>query len=117
SGEPLSGNWQLTYITGPRIAFDGLYPERKPTLSLDTEKGTVNGNTSCNSYSGRFARMGMNLSFPEPLAMTRMACAGLGESVFLQALQRVDGYGISPDGQTLTLLENGLAVMAFARAE
>jgi|GEM_PF-73936 len=117
SGEPLGGNWQLTYITGPRIAFDGIYPERKPTLSLDTEKGTVNGNTSCNSYSGRFARKGMNLSFPEPLAMTRMACAGLGESVFLQALQRVDAYGISPDGQTLTLLENGLAVMAFARAE
>ena len=117
SGEPLGGNWQLTYITGPRIAFDGLYPDRKPTLSLDTEKGTVNGHTSCNSYSGRFARKGMSLSFPEPLAMTRMACAGLGESVFLQALQRVDGYGISPDGQTLTLLENGLAVMAFARAE
>jgi NAD(P)-dependent dehydrogenase (short-subunit alcohol dehydrogenase family)/heat shock protein HslJ len=117
SGEPLHGNWQLTYISGPRIAFDDLYPERKPTLTLDTEKGTVNGNTSCNSYSGHFARKGMNLTFPEPFAMTRMACPGLGESVFLQALQRVDAYGISPDGQTLTLLENGLALLAFSRLE
>ena len=30
----LNGNWELNYITGPRIAFDGLYPEKKPVLQL-----------------------------------------------------------------------------------
>ena len=35
----LDGSWQLTYISGPRIAFDGLYPDKKPMLVIDQGEG------------------------------------------------------------------------------
>jgi len=40
----LQGTWVLNYITGPRIAFDGLYPENKPQIQLDAS-GNLSGNT------------------------------------------------------------------------
>lgn len=32
----LSGNnWELEYLSGPRIAFNGLYPDKKPTITFN----------------------------------------------------------------------------------
>jgi len=40
----LEGTWELNYISGPRIAFDGLYPNKKPTINFDTKENRVSGN-------------------------------------------------------------------------
>ncbi len=31
----LPGTWELNYISGKRIAFEGLYPDKKPQISLN----------------------------------------------------------------------------------
>ena len=31
----LDGTWELNYVAGPRIAFNGLYPNNKPTITFD----------------------------------------------------------------------------------
>ena len=33
--------WELDYISGPRIAFEGLYPDKKPQISFNNETNKV----------------------------------------------------------------------------
>src|SRR6218665_3958733 len=47
----LEGTWELNYITGPRITFDGLFPNKKPTIIFNTKDNQVSGNNSCNTYT------------------------------------------------------------------
>ena len=42
----LQGNWELNYISGKKIAFEGLYPDKRPQITFDVVKNQVNGNTS-----------------------------------------------------------------------
>lgn len=108
----LTGTWQLNYISGPRIAFAGLYPDQKPTLSF--EGGNVSGCTSCNSLRGPVTISGNTIRFSDAMAMTRKACPGEGERVFLDMLKRVNRYALS-DANTLNLLIDDVAVMRFVR--
>jgi len=110
----LQGTWQLNYITGPRIAFEGLYPNRRPTLSFDAKRKKIAGNTGCNSFSGPLTAEGKKISFAEPMAMTKMACPGEGETVFLETLKKINGYDVTA-GYTLTLLMGEVAMMRFTK--
>jgi len=110
----LRGKWQLNYISGPRITFDGLYPDKKPFLTFETTKKKISGNTSCNSFSGTFTIDGKQLKFADNLVMTRMACDGDGETTFLHALKNINGYDVTA-GYTLTLLMDDVAMMRFTK--
>ena len=33
--------WELEYISGPRIAFEGLYPNKKPQITFDQKETKV----------------------------------------------------------------------------
>ena len=114
ANQSADGTWELNYISGRRIAFDGLYPEKKPILMLDTAAKRVSGSTSCNSFNGMFTMDGGKINFNQPLAMTRMLCSGEGEQAFLDVLKTVNGYAVS-DGNTLTLIMGDIAVMRFTR--
>ena len=70
----LEGPWELNYITGPRIAFDGLYPEKKPTINFNIKENLVSGNNSCNSYTGKINVTENKMNFPEPMIATKMMC-------------------------------------------
>jgi heat shock protein HslJ len=109
----LDGSWQLTYISGIKIALEGLYPERKPVLNLDEANKRFSGNTSCNSFSGVLTIEENKLHFPETMMMTKMFCQGEGEASFVNALKIVDSYAI--EGNTLKLLVNNVPVMKFTR--
>lgn len=110
----LSGEWELFYITGPRIAFDGLYPRRKPMLRFDLEKARVSGNTSCNSLSGELKAEAENkISFKKGFATTKMFCEGTGEHTFLKALEQVETYAIKDS--TLSLSSNLGVIMRFKK--
>lgn len=109
----LGGRWELNYISGPRIAFEGLYPEQKPTLTFGSD-GRLSGNTSCNAFNGPVTVNGNTIRFAENMAMTRKMCPGEGESVFLNTLKRVNRYALS-DPNTLVLLADDVAVMRFTR--
>lgn len=108
----LSGTWELDYISGPRIAFNGLYPGKKPTIKFEVAEKRVSGNTSCNSFSGALVADDSTINFNGPLAMTKMACPGEGETTFLEMLKKVGSYSISND-TTLNFMMGDIAIMRF----
>jgi heat shock protein HslJ len=110
----LNGTWELNYISGPRIAFEGLYPEKKPTITFDVAGNKVMGNSSCNSFNGKLNVTGNKINFNEPMAMTRMMCPGDGETTFMETLKKVDSWSVT-DGKTLNLLMGDVAMMRFSK--
>lgn len=110
----LNGKWRLNYITGPRIAFDGLYPSKKPYIVLDTVQLKANGNTGCNNFSGQFKLVGDSVRFGN-MATTMMSCVdgGQGETVFLGMLDKVSHYRVSHD--TLWFRFKKIDAMRFVR--
>lgn len=61
----LNGTWDLNYISGIRIAFDGLYPEKKPTISFNLSSNELSGNTTCNGFTSKFTINGYNIKFSD----------------------------------------------------
>ena len=106
--------WELEYISGPRIAFDGLFPEKKPQITFDKESHKVTGTDSCNGYSADFELDENSLSFGEPGPTTMMFCGG-GERQFLNMMQKIDGY-IIQDGE-LNLMTDQVPMMRFKKVE
>lgn len=112
--DDLDGTWVLNYISGPRIAFEGLYPNKRPEINISIVDKRVTGNTGCNSFSGPFKVEANKIGFSEDMAMTRMVCPGEGETVFLQTLKKINTYALS-GRNTLTLIMEDIALMRFIR--
>lgn len=106
--------WELVYISGPRIAFDGLFPEKKPQITFDQETHKVTGTDSCNGYSADFELDENTISFGEPGPTTMMFCGG-GERQFLNMMQKIDSYII--EGGELNLLAGEVPMMRFKKVE
>lgn len=107
----LGGSWELNYISGPRIAFNGLYPAKKPTLTFDITNKKVSGNTSCNSFSGALVADDTTINFTHPMAMTKMACPGEGEAIFMEMLRKTSSYSVNDS--TLNFMMGDIAIMRF----
>lgn len=112
----LDGTWELNYITGPKITFDGLYPNKKPTIVFNIKENQVSGNNSCNSYTGKLNVTGNKIDFTQPMAVTKMMCLdGQGEQVYMNALQKITSYDITDDGKTLNFISGDIAMMRFTK--
>ncbi|WP_375445645.1 META domain-containing protein [uncultured Fibrella sp.] len=109
----LDGSWELSYLAATGTDLATLYPNNKPTLTIDESNQRITGSTGCNSFTGPFSTAATGFAFPEAAAMTRMMCSGNGEQAFLSTIKRANRYAIS--GDTLTLLADDVAVMRFAR--
>ena len=114
----LGGTWELNYITGPRIAFNGLYPDKKPTIIFDLKENKVAGNNSCNQYFGNLQVDGNKINFKDAkMGMSMMACPGEGENVYMKTLEKIDSYSISDDGKTLNFMMGDIAMMRFMKRD
>jgi heat shock protein HslJ len=114
SAEQLNGTWELNYISGPRIAFEGLYPNKKPTITFDTKENRVSGNNSCNSFTGKLNIDGHKISFKDGLASTRMMCMdNQGEQVFMDTMLKITSYDVTDNGKTLNFISGDIAMMRF----
>ncbi len=110
----LAGHWELFYITGPRITFEGLYPDKKPNLTFKSGQIEFSGFTSCNGMSAKFQNKKKGNLF-RPGVMTMMACPGNGEQTFLKEFNRVDDYKVT--GDTLTMFHDKIPTMKFVKKE
>ena len=110
----LSGTWELNYISGPRIAFEGLYPDKKPQVSFNLTANELGGNTSCNGFSSKITINGNKITIAEPFAKTMIFCEGGGESTFLNMLKKLNKYAVT-DSNTLTFMIDDVAVMRFSK--
>jgi len=112
----LGGTWELNYISGPRIAFNGLYPGQKPQMVFNLSDKRISGNSSCNSFSGKLLADDSSINFNEPLVTTKMACPGEGEAVFFETLKKVNKYTITGD-TTLNFMMGDIAIMRFRKIQ
>lgn len=106
--------WELEYISGPRIAFEGLYPNKKPQITFDQKETKVFGNNGCNGYSAPYTLSGKSLTFGEPGPATLMFCDGGGEQQFLQQMKKITSYSIDKDGK-LNLIQGDVPMMRFKK--
>lgn len=104
--------WELEYMSGPRIAFDGLFPNKKPQLTFDKNENRVAGTDSCNGYSADYTLEGNSISFGEPGPTTMMFCGG-SERQFLQLMKKIDG--LSFEEGKLNLLVGDIPMMRFKK--
>lgn len=112
TNKDLDGSWVLTYITGPRITFEGLYPENKPTLIFDLENKRISGNTSCNSYGAGIILDKDKIKIEKPFS-TMMACPGNGESTYINTLLKVKTFKVDQD--TLSFYTDDIETMRFVK--
>ncbi len=108
-----ANSWELEYITGPRITFQGLFPGEKPMIMLNND-GTVTGTSSCNPYNTKYTTTGKMINFEVPMVATTAYC-GDGEVVFLETMKQVNKYRITSDGK-LELLMNDVPMMRFKKS-
>ncbi len=111
----LDGNWELTYVSGSKMEFNNLFPDRKPFILFNTKESKVSGNTGCNSFTGMLSSISSGkIRFDENMAMTKMFCQGEGESVFTEQLKQVNSFDISDDG-ILHLTHDGDDIMRLSK--
>jgi heat shock protein HslJ len=97
-----SGSWELSELFGSAVqAAD--YMKGLPNMAF-SEDGKFTGSTGCNQFTGDYSLEGAALKV-NPGAMSKMACPGDGEALFLNAISKVAGAKI--DGDKLTLLDEG----------
>ena len=111
SGALYDTAWELEYLSGPRIAFQGLFPDKKPLIRFDATTQQVTGTTGCNGYSASYTLENHTISFGEPGPTTMMYC-GEGEKYFLNTLQKVNTYTIDAEGK-LNLMIDEVSMMRF----
>lgn len=107
--------WQLEYMSGPRIAFEGLFPDKKPEIMFNKATSEVTGNNSCNGYTAEYALDGKSISFGEPGPTTMRYC-GEGEPQFLNMMKKIDGYSFDADGK-LNLMIGDVPMMRFKKIQ
>lgn len=106
--------WELEYVTGPRIAFQGLFPEEKPVITFNKSMNTATGTTGCNGYNAAYKINGKMISFQDP-AITTMRYCGDGEIIFLKTMKEITNYRMTTDGK-LELLMNDIVMMRFKKS-
>ena len=101
----INGNWHLIDMYTPSTDPGSLFPDKQPYLRLDSSTLQASGSTGCNRFSGQFVAVNRQFRFDmNKMILTRMACKGPGEGVFLETLGRVNRYRLQND--TLLFLAN-----------
>jgi len=105
--------WELEYLSGSRIAFSGLYPDKKPKIAFNQETNQIEGSNSCNGYTAEYTLDGKSISFGEPGPTTMMFC-GQGEQQFLSMMKKIKAYSFDADGK-LNLMIGDVPMMRFKK--
>jgi len=111
-GEPKSlltgGEWIVETIGGAPVV------DKPEATILFMEEGRVAGNASCNRFIGGYYLTGEGLSFSQ-MGTTMMACEealSLQEARFLELLQAVFRFEISPEGRLVLHTPDGRSITA-----
>ena len=113
SSQNLNGNWELSVFPTTDKTFDEVFSQGRPQLQFDYSKKTVSGTTGCNRLSGSYSAGTNDFSFGSNMTTTKMACPGYEESVFLNALNRINRYKVN--GNELSFLHDSTLIMTFVK--
>ncbi len=92
-----------------------VYPQNtgKFTISFDSAKGQVSGNTDCNGFSGEYTSGAANTLSFKPFVSTLMYCEGSQEKEFIDMVMNSDRYIFSESGDLVLVVkgEAGLVIL------
>lgn len=107
----LSGSYTLEYIN--EVNIDEGFPNKRPTLTLESVSKKLTGNTGCNQMFGSFTTEQNKISF-SGLGMTKMFCEGVSESAYTKNLEQVASYRF--DNDKLSFFDDkGKELLRFTR--
>lgn len=107
----LSGSYTLEYVDGTNI--DEGFPNKKPTLTLESVSKKLTGNTGCNQMFGSFTTEQNKIRF-SGIGSTKMYCEGVNESAYTSSLEKVASYRF--DNNKLSFFdEKGQELLRFTR--
>jgi heat shock protein HslJ len=112
--DDLDGTWELISTISEQTPFNTLYPNQKPTITFNSRPRQISGTTGCNTYTGSYTLLGSTISFGTGLTLTKMACDGKGEAVFVERLNKATDYFIK-DQTTLMLMQGDVALLEFKK--
>ena len=108
-----NSQWTAAVLNGTPIET-----ERRPEISF-AQGGAFSGSGGCNRFNGQAEISGANISFPDNMAATLMACPPALEEVerqFFAALQSVTTYAM--EGDALAFLDAaGEPILKFTRTK
>jgi putative lipoprotein len=105
--------WTAAVLNGAAIEV-----ERRPEIAF-AQDGAFSGSGGCNRFNGQVEISGANISFPDNMAATLMACPPALEEVerqFFKALQGTTTYAM--EGDALAFLDAaGEPIIKFVRSQ
>lgn len=107
----LSGSYSLEYIS--EVNIDEGFPNKRPTLTLESVSKKLTGTTGCNQMFGSFKTDQNKISF-SGLGMTKMFCEGVSESAYTQNLEKVASYRFD-NGKLSFFDDKGLELLRYTR--
>jgi heat shock protein HslJ len=100
----LAGPWYLLPVM-PADTGAG----RTPQLIINLTEKSFTGNTGCNSMSGNFDYTDSSFVFNERIMMTKMACPGYNEQIFVKNLLRTNRFRFDDSVLVLMVEEQELS--------
>jgi heat shock protein HslJ len=110
--DSLNGYWVLTVFPQGTKTLAEVFVMKMPDLQLDVPNRRVSGSTGCNRMTGPFEIDGQEFRFGN-LATTKMGCPGYDESVYLDAIGKVNRFRLNND--QLSLYLDSTLLMTFVK--
>lgn len=107
----ISGNYTLEFADG--INLNEGFPNKVPTLILESVSKKLTGNTGCNQMFGSFTTQQNKISFGE-VGATKMYCEGVKENEYLVLLNQVDSYKLN-NNQLTFLNKEGKQILKYSK--
>ena len=108
----LNGYWVLTVFPESTKTLAEVFVMKTPDLQLDVPNRKVSGTTGCNRMTGPFTINGEEFQFGN-LATTKMGCPGYDESVYLNAIGKVNRFRLNND--QLSFYSDSALLMTFVK--
>lgn len=107
---PEGGTWMATSMYGESIA-EVDFMRGSPSI-IFTDSTSFNGSTGCNQYSAKYSEgeFGVKITIGP---MTKMACSGDEESIFIKALSETNR--MKREGEVLMFFNNEQEVIRFQK--
>lgn len=110
----LSGSYTLEYINASSgTNIDEGFPNKKPTLTLESITKKLTGNTGCNQMFGSFSTEQNKINF-SGLGSTKMFCEGVNENAYTSMLEKAASYRFM-NNKLSFFDEKGLELLRFTR--
>lgn len=108
----INGKWRIVTALGENISV----ADQVPFVNFDTDNSRLSAFAGCNRFSGGIKSGERNTIVISNVASTGMACHDMtAEQNFLTALQQVESFGISQNGNLLLFSAGGNVVMELMR--